>query len=45
VEFKAIKTLSDAHIAQIINYLKATETKLGLLVYFGDKLEFKRIIN
>lgn len=32
------------HKAQLINYLKATDIELGLLMNFGDKPEFKRYI-
>lgn len=47
VELKAVKTLSPEHQAQTINYLKATETELGLLVNFGNpnKLEHLRLVN
>ena len=31
--------------AQLLNYLKATEHELGLLINFGaDKLEWKRMV-
>jgi GxxExxY protein len=36
VELKAVKAIAPEHIAQVINYLKATGIKLGLLVNFGD---------
>ena len=36
VELKAVKTLAPEHEAQILNYLKATGFKLGLLVNFGS---------
>jgi len=42
VEIKAVSRLSPQHEAQLINYLKATGIKVGLLVNFGEKLEFKR---
>jgi len=42
VELKAAKTLSDEHEAQLINYLKATRTEVGLLFNFGQKPEFRR---
>lgn len=43
VEIKALSALTDAHKAQIINYLKATGLKLGLLINFGrPKVEIKR---
>ncbi len=35
VELKAVKDIAPAHKAQVINYLKATGMKLGLLVNFG----------
>ena len=46
VETKAISNLTTLDEAQVLNYLKATKTKLGLLVNFGTKsLQKKRIIN
>ena len=36
VELKASKTIAAEHTAQVINYLKATSMKLGLLVNFGS---------
>ncbi|MCK5138407.1 MAG: GxxExxY protein [Thermodesulfovibrionia bacterium] len=42
IEIKAINTITTQHEAQLINYLKATGIKVGLIVNFGDKLEFKR---
>ncbi len=45
VELKAVKKIEDIHIAQILNYLKATGKKVGLLVNFGTKsLEYRRFI-
>ncbi len=45
VELKAVKTLSSEHEAQLINYLKGTGVKVGLLVNFGrPKLEWKRMV-
>ncbi len=35
VELKAVKDIAPEHKAQVINYLKATGLKLGLLVNFG----------
>jgi len=35
LELKAVKEVAPAHKAQVINYLKATGLKLGLLVNFG----------
>lgn len=36
--------LMDVHLAQIMNYLKATEIEVGLLLNFGEEPEFKRVI-
>ena len=45
LELKAVSHLADEHIAQTLNYLKATGYKLGLLMNFGkEKLEYKRLI-
>ena len=35
IEIKAVKEISEIHIAQLINYLNATGIKLGLLVNFN----------
>ena len=46
VELKAVKALDDVHLAQCLNYLKATGLHLALLLNFGTpKLEVKRIVN
>jgi GxxExxY protein len=34
----------NVHVAQTMNYLKATEIEVGLLLNFGDEPEFKRFI-
>ena len=45
VELKAIGQMSGKEESQIINYLKATNLKIGLLLNFGSgKLEYKRFI-
>jgi GxxExxY protein len=46
VEVKAVKELTDAHRAQVHNYLKATGLRLALLVNFGHypMLEHERIV-
>jgi GxxExxY protein len=44
VELKACELLISVHIAQLMNYLKATEVEVGLLLNFGEEPEFKRII-
>jgi GxxExxY protein len=42
VELKAADALCEEHEFQLINYLKATEIEVGLLLNFGKKPEFKR---
>ena len=46
LEIKAVKDLTDEHRAQVLNYLKATGFKLGLLVNFGsqEELQYERIV-
>ena len=46
VELKSVSELNNEHEAQVINYLKATGIKLGLLINFGKKsLDYKRLVN
>jgi len=42
VEIKAAKCLVEENEAQLLNYLKATDIEVGLLLNFGTKPEFKR---
>ena len=42
VELKAAESLCEEHELQLINYLKATEIEVGLLLIFGKNPEFKR---
>ena len=44
IELKAAETICEEHENQLINYLKATEIELGLLLNFGKKPELKRKI-
>jgi len=43
VELKAVRTFGPAHEAQLINYLKAADIEVGLLLNFGRKPEFKMV--
>ena len=45
LEAKSVSALTNEHTAQVINYLKLSGLKLGLLVNFGKiSLEHKRIV-
>lgn len=42
IELKAIEKLDKIHEAQLLNYLKATNIEVGLILNFGQKAEYKR---
>src|ERR1044072_3272047 len=44
LELKAVRMLDSSHRAQLLNYLRATDIEVGLLLNFGEKPEFKRVI-
>ena len=45
LEVKAIKEFSGEHIAQVLNYMKLSESEIGLLVNFQNKsLQHKRLV-
>jgi len=44
LELKAADQLREEHVAQLTDYLKATHREVGLLLNFGKKPEFRRII-
>ena len=45
VETKAINEICGSHEAQVVNYLKATGYKLGILINFGEEsLNYKRMV-
>jgi GxxExxY protein len=46
IELKAIKAIQDETRAQTINYLKATNLKLAVILNFGNskKLEYERLV-
>ena len=45
IELKTVDKLAKEHLAQVLNYLKATGFELGLLINFGaPSLQYKRVI-
>ena len=45
IELKTVEKLSKIHEAQLLNYLKATGLRFGLLINFSPyKLEFKKLV-
>ena len=43
VELKASRTLDPSHEAQLLNYLRASNLEIGLLLNFGQRPSFKRL--
>ena len=45
IELKALSQLTGEHESQVLNYLKSTGYKLGLLINFGESsLKYKRFV-
>jgi GxxExxY protein len=44
VELKAARALESAHEAQLLHYLRATEIEVGLLLNFGVRPQFRRLL-
>jgi GxxExxY protein len=44
VELKSAESICRAHEAQLVNYLRATEFEVGLLLNFGQSAEYRRKI-
>ena len=44
VELKACEYLISSHVAQLMNYLKATKIEVGLILNFGESPDFKRLV-
>lgn len=42
LELKAARMIDESHKSQLLNYLRATEIEIGLLLNFGHRPEFKR---
>jgi GxxExxY protein len=45
IELKAAESLREEHELQLLNYLRATESQVGLLLNFGKKPEMRRKTN
>ena len=44
LELKAAHSIHGSHQAQLLNYLRATDIEIGVLLNFGVKPEFKRLV-
>ena len=44
VEIKAARSIVPQHAAQLLNYLRASGLQVGLLLNFGERAEFKRVV-
>ena len=44
IELKAARAFDSSHESQTLNYLRATDVEVGLLMNFGPKPEFKRFL-
>lgn len=44
LELKAVKSILPEHEAQLMNYLRATDAEVGLLLNFGPKPQKRRIV-
>jgi GxxExxY protein len=44
LELKAARTIDQAHEKQLLNYLRATDIEVGLLLNFGVAPQFRRLV-
>src|SRR5205823_2407122 len=44
VDIKTCTTIDRTHEAQLLNYLRATEIEIGLLLNFGERPQIRRLI-
>jgi len=44
LELKAARTIDQAHEKQLLNYLRATDIEVGLLLNFGVRAQFRRLV-
>jgi GxxExxY protein len=44
LELKTARSLDTAHEAQLLHYLKSTEIEVGMLLNFGSRPQFRRLL-
>jgi GxxExxY protein len=44
LELKAARNIESAHEAQLLHYLRATEIEVGMLLNFGIRPQFRRLL-
>jgi GxxExxY protein len=44
LDLKSCRTVDRSHEAQLLHYLKATEIEVGLLLNFGERPQFRRLL-
>ena len=44
LELKCARSLEPAHEAQLLHYLKSTEVEIGMLLNFGARPQFRRLL-
>jgi GxxExxY protein len=44
LEIKCVRVLEPVHEAQLLHYLRSTEVEVGLLLNFGPKAQFRRLL-
>jgi len=44
LELKSARSLDPAHEAQLLHYLKSTEIEIGMLLNFGARPQFRRLL-
>ena len=44
LELKAVRAIDQAFEKQLLNYLRATDFEIGLILNFGQKPEFRRLV-
>jgi GxxExxY protein len=44
LELKSARSLDPAHEAQLLHYLKSTEIEVGMLLNFGSRPQFRRLL-